>query len=1136
MKIINAAGTQLPALVIGMAKQQAASVARAISLRPFKKTIAYTADATQDLYIIIIQLFQNPALNRAIIVNGNEFRITNVVNEVLGDGSMYPTVTWKGGIPPFTIKLIYSSVDGNTQIYDVSNMCVNVNSNLTDGTGDIVTSDMAREYIVTKIDDADGWWADDLETEDLGFDETINTQKRQNAIGLQIEDSTTIKGYSNGVLTDLPAPRILFVPFSPNPLYETDGITPTGLFAKYPERRFGPPTWCIPLIHWDQPATITYGEALKVGVQLDAVVHIPGTTTTLPGGLHYWLDVDYTIPAENIVPDANSGLPLYATFQATDTLHYHQAVAEQGIVVNKADQQIYITRDTVTNWGRVGDIGNVKAETRSTYLGVLTATGLSVSINSSNTSVAIFTGDINSSAGATWTFVGAGKVYAYLDQSGDHNHNPAPRLTTATHNVNFAMNAPGGVSFDINDGPITYGEALDVLCWAPIAGNSAYQTSGEPAGWIVHPTPGTYLETNTNGTPREHSITAQFYPLDTDRYPSPMDYEQWLTVNKNIPVPIWSTANSYVYGMKWQDIMNALFYNSHHIEVFGWAVEGVSLYEVSGHSNSVWNGVVENATLMPDVDSGFFVSCQFTPTGVEAHNYEIPEPTNPSDHGFSITQKALTVTANTAYMTYNGSVWNGGNGVTYNGFVPGQDQNVLSGGLTFSGAAQGAINAGSYVNGIVPGGLTSDNYAITFVPGSLVIYKATPDITFSSPEFIIEGQTLSAYKATSSISGITFTYHSGSPSGPIIDMDAAQSFNTGLAIYVVTNETPNYATAWTWDGVVVKGVPIITWPDPAAITYGTALSGTQLNATADVSGTFTYSPPAGTVPNADSGLVLNVTFTPSDSTHYTAATDWAGIVVNKANQYITGYLGDSTLYTGQSTGISITAYGSSGNPVTYSSSNPSIASVSGTTVTATGVGVCYIIASQAGNSNYNAGSFFMQVDVHAAVSTWVLSYNDCADQGIYSDENPSTWANGGTGHSTMPANFLYNNLDGTWEANNSGNGVIHAVKGTYPNREWWTLVWDDDRQDIASPGSGCTDNDSKWHVAWLDWIFGYGGGYGTCDGAAEHHTFNDLVVNHGFNYSGNLSFYPSILRLEYCNATNREAKYKVVRKYNETLT
>ena len=65
--------------------------------------------------------------------------------------------------------------------------------------------------------------------------------------------------------------------------------------------------------------------------------------------------------------------------------------------------------------------------------------------------------------------------------------------------------------------------------------------------------------------------------------------------------------------------------------------------------------------------------------------------------------------------------------------------------------------------------------------------------------------------------------------------------------------------------------PVIAWKTPASIVYGTPLSATQLDATANVAGTFTYSPAAGTVLTAGS-QPLSVRFTPADAVDYTAAT------------------------------------------------------------------------------------------------------------------------------------------------------------------------------------------------------------------------------------------------------------------------
>ena len=72
--------------------------------------------------------------------------------------------------------------------------------------------------------------------------------------------------------------------------------------------------------------------------------------------------------------------------------------------------------------------------------------------------------------------------------------------------------------------------------------------------------------------------------------------------------------------------------------------------------------------------------------------------------------------------------------------------------------------------------------------------------------------------------------------------------------------------------------PVITWAQPAAITQGTPLSATQLDATANVPGAFVYSPAAGTVLAAGS-QTLSVSFTPNDTTHYTSAGDTVTISV-----------------------------------------------------------------------------------------------------------------------------------------------------------------------------------------------------------------------------------------------------------------
>ena len=85
-----------------------------------------------------------------------------------------------------------------------------------------------------------------------------------------------------------------------------------------------------------------------------------------------------------------------------------------------------------------------------------------------------------------------------------------------------------------------------------------------------------------------------------------------------------------------------------------------------------------------------------------------------------------------------------------------------------------------------------------------------------------------------------------------------------------------------------SNVPTITWNAPAAISYGTALGSTQLNATANVPGTFAYTPRRGPCSKREQ-QTLSATFTPTDTKTYSAATASVQLTVNQATPVI--YLG-----------------------------------------------------------------------------------------------------------------------------------------------------------------------------------------------------------------------------------------------------
>ena len=129
--------------------------------------------------------------------------------------------------------------------------------------------------------------------------------------------------------------------------------------------------------------------------------------------------------------------------------------------------------------------------------------------------------------------------------------------------------------------------------------------------------------------------------------------------------------------------------------------------------------------------------------------------------------------------------------------------------------------------------------------------------------------------ATASVAG-TFTY--SPPLGTVLGAGTDT-----LSVTFTPTDTADYTTATATTTIAVaQATPGVVWAqNPASIVYGTALSSTQLDATASVAGTFVYRPALGTVPGPGTDM-LSVTFTPTDSTDYKGVTAMTTIVVAQA--------------------------------------------------------------------------------------------------------------------------------------------------------------------------------------------------------------------------------------------------------------
>jgi hypothetical protein len=170
------------------------------------------------------------------------------------------------------------------------------------------------------------------------------------------------------------------------------------------------------------------------------------------------------------------------------------------------------------------------------------------------------------------------------------------------------------------------------------------------------------------------------------------------------------------------------------------------------------------------------------------------------------------------------------------------------------------------------------------------------------------------------------TYAYTPPAGTVLPVGT----NPLSVIFTPSNAAGYTGASATNSIVVTKATPVITWPTPAAIAVGTALSGTQLDATATfqsapLDGTYTYTVlPAGTpAPGAVLAAgtwTLQVVFAPTNTTDFTNATATVQIVVGTTG----------------STGVGGSPVFSSGDCCFFSQPTPYAVTVSGSTAAPTG--------------------------------------------------------------------------------------------------------------------------------------------------------------------------------------------------------
>ena len=631
----------------------------------------------------------------------------------------------------------------------------------------------------------------------------------------------------------------------------------------------------VPTINWTpSPTTFPYGTALGSG-QLNASA-VDSNNNPISGTFAYNFVSGTVLPAGTV--------NLTASFTPSDPTTYATNSASVTITVNQATP-------TVSVWPTASAITYGQTLASSTLSGGTASTGGAFAFTTPST------------APATGTAA----------QSVTFTPTDTTDYTSVTGTVNVTVNqATTTVSAWPTASAITYGQTL---ASSTLSGGTA-----STAGTFAFSTPSTAPAVGTAA----QSVT--FTPADTTDYTAVIGTVN-VTVNQATPTVTFPTASAITYG---QTLASSTlsggtastagtfaFTTPSTAPAVGTAAQSVTFTPanttdytaVIGTVNVTVNkatptvtfpvasAITYGQTLASSTLSGGTASTAGTfafttpstapAVGTAAQSVTFT-PANTTEYTTVIGSVNVTVNKATPTVTFTGAPATAPYESTFN--VVATTNATTTASITASGACKisGAtvtITTGSGTCSLTASWAADANYLAASATQSTTAELAIPTITWATPAAITYGTALSGTQLDA-----TATYNGAKVTGTLVYAPATGTvLKAGMQTLSVTftpSNTAEYATANASVNLTVnQATTKITWVKPAAITYGTALSATQLDATASVTGTFNYSPAAGTVLTAGT-QTLSVTFTPTDATDYESSTDTVSITVNKATPTI----------------------------------------------------------------------------------------------------------------------------------------------------------------------------------------------------------------------------------------------------------
>ncbi len=547
--------------------------------------------------------------------------------------------------------------------------------------------------------------------------------------------------------------------------------------------------------------------------------------------------------------------------------------------------------------------------------GATASSGLTVVYSSNNEEVAtIIAGQIH--------VVAAGTAVITASQPGNANYNAA----TAVQQTLTVTRSSQTITFPAPD-PVTYGDADFNAGASASSGLTVTYTSGNPD---VATVVGGLIRITGAGTA---VITAS--QAGDSNYDAAADVQRTLTVNKAPQAITFGPVPSCAFG----DPDFSLSATSSSGLTVNFAGDNNAVATLSGTTVHIEGAGSVTITASQPGNQNYLAAPEIQQTLVISKATQtITFPELPvADFGDPDINPGASSSAGlpVAYASDNSSVA------------------VITGGLIqITGAGTAVITASQAGD--------EDYEPATAVTRTLAVGKADQSITFPELAQVTYGDPAVAPGATAT-SGLTVIYTSSDPSVASVEGNMIVINSAGTVTITAAqpgDDNYNPAADQIRELTVNRAGQTITFGELAGSVYGdpdfaldaTATSGLQVSfassneAVATVDGTSVHITGAGTA---------IITASQAGDENYLPATGVSRtLTVDKASQTIV--LGPIGVHIYGDPDFNLSATASSGLSVSFSSSNPDVAVVTGGTVHITGAGSTLITASQSGDDNYNA--------------------------------------------------------------------------------------------------------------------------------------------------------------------------------------